>query len=81
MKKYIRLFFITLIKTYQITISPFLGNNCRFHPTCSSYMIEAITKHGTVEGIKLGMKRISKCHPFGNKGFDPVPLSNKKKSK
>ncbi len=81
MKKYIRLFFITLIKTYQITISPFLGNNCRFHPTCSSYMIEAITKHGTVEGIKLGMKRISKCHPFGNKGFDPVPLSNKGKSK
>lgn len=81
MKKYIRLFFITLIKTYQITISPFLGNNCRFHPTCSSYMIEAITKHGTVEGIKLGMKRISKCHPFGNKGFDPVPLSSKEKSK
>ena len=81
MKKYIRLFFITLIKTYQITISPFLGNNCRFHPTCSSYMIEAITKHGTVEGIKLGMKRISKCHPFGNKGFDPVPLSNEEKSK
>ena len=81
MKKYIRLFFITLIKTYQITISPFLGNNCRFHPTCSSYMIEAITKHGTVEGIKLGMKRISKCHPFGNKGFDPVPLSKKEKSK
>ncbi|RCL40181.1 MAG: membrane protein insertion efficiency factor YidD [Gammaproteobacteria bacterium] len=81
MKKYIRLFFITLIKTYQITISPFLGNNCRFNPTCSSYMIEAITKHGTVEGIKLGMKRISKCHPFGNKGFDPVPLSNKEKSK
>ena len=81
MKKYIRLFFITLIKTYQITISPFLGNNCRFHPTCSSYMIEAITKHGTVEGIKLGMKRISKCHPFGNKGFDPVPLGNKEKSK
>lgn len=81
MKKYIRLFFITLIKTYQITISPFLGNNCRFHPTCSSYMIEAITKHGTAEGIKLGMKRISKCHPFGNKGFDPVPLSNKEKSK
>ena len=81
MKKYIRLFFITLIKTYQITISPFLGNNCRFHPTCSSYMIEAITKHGTVEGIKLGMKRISKCHPFGNEGFDPVPLSNKEKSK
>jgi putative component of membrane protein insertase Oxa1/YidC/SpoIIIJ protein YidD len=44
-------------------------------------MIEAITKHGTVEGIKLGMKRISKCHPFGNKGFDPVPLSDKEKSK
>jgi len=44
-------------------------------------MIEAITKHGTKEGVKLGMKRISKCHPFGNKGFDPVPLSDKEKSK
>ena len=64
---------IYLIKFYQITLSPFLGSNCRFQPTCSQYMIEAINLHGVLKGIILGIKRLSKCHPLGSKGYDPVP--------
>ena len=64
---------IYLIKFYQITLSPLLGSNCRFQPTCSQYMIEAITLHGVFKGLSLGFKRISKCHPLGSKGYDPVP--------
>lgn len=64
---------IYLIKFYQITLSPLLGPNCRFQPTCSQYMIEAINHHGVLKGLSLGFKRISKCHPFGAKGYDPVP--------
>ena len=64
---------IFLIKIYQVTISPLLGSNCRFQPTCSQYTIEAITKHGVYSGTILGIKRISKCHPWGKRGFDPVP--------
>ena len=64
---------IYLIKFYQITLSPLLGSNCRFQPTCSQYMIEAINLHGVLKGERLGIKRISKCHPLGSKGYDPVP--------
>ncbi|MEK9541602.1 MAG: membrane protein insertion efficiency factor YidD [Gammaproteobacteria bacterium] len=64
---------IYLIKLYQITLSPLLGSNCRFQPTCSQYMIEAINLHGVLKGLSLGFKRISKCHPLGSKGYDPVP--------
>ena len=64
---------VYLIKFYQIALSPLLGSNCRFQPTCSQYMIEAINHHGVLKGISLGFKRISKCHPFGSKGYDPVP--------
>jgi len=64
---------IYLIKIYQITLSPILGSNCRFQPTCSQYMIEAIDLHGVLKGLGLGFKRISKCHPLGAKGYDPVP--------
>ena len=64
---------IYLIKIYQITLSPLLGSNCRFQPTCSQYMIEAIDLHGVLKGLGLGFKRISKCHPLGDKGYDPVP--------
>ena len=70
--------FIFLIKIYQVTLSPLLGSNCRFHPTCSQYTIEAITKHGVYSGIKLGIKRIAKCHPWGKRGFDPVPEKKEK---
>ena len=67
---------ILIIKTYQITLSPLLGGNCRFHPTCSEYTIQAVNEHGAYKGLILGVKRISKCHPLGPKGYDPVP--NKK---
>ena len=64
---------ILIIKTYQITLSPLLGSNCRFHPTCSEYTIQAVNEHGVYKGLILGVKRISKCHPLGPKGYDPVP--------
>ena len=54
-------------------ISPFLPNACRFEPTCSAYMKEAIQVHGIFKGIYLGVKRILRCHPWGESGFDPVP--------
>ena len=61
------------IKLYQILISPLIGPNCRFHPTCSQYSIEAINKHGPFKGTWLAIKRISSCHPWGGSGHDPVP--------
>ena len=67
---------ILIIKAYQITLSPLLGSNCRFNPTCSEYTIQAVNEHGVYRGLILGAKRISKCHPLGPKGYDPVP--NKK---
>lgn len=65
--------FIFLIKLYQWIISPWLGPKCRYTPTCSAYTIEAIQKHGVIKGIWLGMKRLSRCHPWGGHGHDPVP--------
>lgn len=61
------------IKLYQMLISPILGPNCRYHPTCSQYSIEAINKHGPFKGTWLAIKRISSCHPWGGSGHDPVP--------
>ncbi len=61
------------IKLYQILISPFLGPSCRFNPTCSQYSIEAIQKYGPIKGSWLSIIRISKCHPWGKSGHDPVP--------
>jgi len=65
--------FILLIKLYQRVISPWIGPSCRFTPTCSHYGIEALKKYGPVKGLWLTVKRISKCHPWGKSGFDPVP--------
>ncbi|TBR43415.1 membrane protein insertion efficiency factor YidD [Marinomonas agarivorans] len=73
--------FIRLIRIYQIAISPLLGNNCRFHPTCSSYMITAIERFGIVKGSALGLRRLSKCHPWHEGGIDEVPPSPKGKEK
>ena len=68
---------IFIIKIYQYLVSPLFGNKCRFLPTCSEYFIEALQKHGLIEGLNLGIKRILKCHPFkklgGNHGLDFVP--------
>ncbi len=64
---------ISLVRGYQLLISPLLGNNCRFEPTCSHYMIEAITRFGVIRGSWLGLRRISRCHPWHEGGIDPVP--------
>ena len=65
--------FIFLIKLYQWIISPWLGSQCRFTPTCSQYGIEALKKHGAIKGIWLTAKRIARCNPWGGQGHDPVP--------
>jgi len=65
--------FMGLIKIYQLIISPLLGPQCRFTPTCSHYSMEAFKKYGIFKGFWLTVKRISRCHPFGGQGYDPVP--------
>jgi uncharacterized protein len=73
-KKIIAFPFLILIRFYQYTLSPYLGGSkCRFTPTCSQYTLEAIQKYGPIKGIYLGAKRLSKCHPGGGHGYDPVP--------
>ena len=62
-----------LIRLYQIFISPFLGGNCRFTPTCSQYAMEAIEIHGAFKGCWLAVCRLGRCHPFHPGGYDPVP--------
>jgi uncharacterized protein len=69
--------FILPIRFYQLAISPLLGTNCRHSPTCSQYTIEAIQEWGVFKGVWLGIKRISRCHPWGTFGYDPVPKKNK----
>jgi uncharacterized protein len=63
---------IALLKGYKLFVSPLLPSACRFHPTCSEYMMEAIAKHGVGRGIWLGLKRLGRCHPFHEGGYDPV---------
>ncbi|MGQ9642680.1 MAG: membrane protein insertion efficiency factor YidD [Ignavibacterium sp.] len=65
--------FILLIKIYQIFISPLFPSSCRYTPTCSQYTLEALKKYGVLKGLWLGIKRISRCHPWGGSGYDPVP--------
>jgi putative membrane protein insertion efficiency factor len=65
--------FILIIKMYQLLLSPILPANCRYQPTCSYYTVEALKKYGIFKGGWLGIKRISKCHPWGGSGYDPVP--------
>jgi putative membrane protein insertion efficiency factor len=69
---------IFLVKIYQWVISPFTPSSCRHVPTCSQYTIEALTIWGPLKGIGLGLKRLSKCHPWGTHGYDPVPQKTKK---
>lgn len=64
---------VLLIRFYQGAISPWLGKNCRYQPTCSQYMLEALEIHGLWLGLYLGTKRIASCHPWGGSGYDPVP--------
>jgi putative membrane protein insertion efficiency factor len=64
---------VRMIRVYQKLVSPGLGANCRYSPTCSSYAAEAVTRFGVVKGVWLGMKRIGRCHPLRDGGYDPVP--------
>ncbi len=64
---------LSMIRLYQMTLSPLLGNRCRFHPTCSVYTQEAISKYGFSRGALLGVRRLFRCHPFHEGGIDPVP--------
>ena len=68
-----KLLLLALIRIYQYAISPLIGRRCRFFPTCSEYTAEALQKHGALKGTRLGLKRISRCHPWNPGGFDPVP--------
>ena len=77
MNKFLVTPFILLVRFYQLAISPWMGSNCRYQPTCSSYMIEALKEHGLLKGLWLGAKRIGRCHPWGGHGYDPVPKNKK----
>jgi putative membrane protein insertion efficiency factor len=74
LKKIMAFPFLVLIKFYQYVLSPYLGGSkCRYTPSCSQYTMDAIKKHGPIKGIFLGAKRLSRCHPGGGHGYDPVP--------
>ena len=77
-EKSIKIFILILLKVYKFLISPSLGTNCRFLPSCSDYAHEAITSKGVIKGGALAIKRLTKCHPWGKSGFDPVNKQKKK---
>lgn len=64
------------IRLYQLALSPWLGRQCRYEPTCSRYATEAIERHGARRGVWLAIKRLARCHPWGRSGYDPVPEEN-----
>ena len=70
---------LLLIRGYQLVISPLLGSNCRFMPTCSEYAMESLKAYGLIKGTFLTVKRIGKCHPWGGHGYDPIPNKMDKK--
>ena len=71
---------VFIIKIYQFIISPLIGQNCRYLPTCSEYAIESLKLHGLLRGLFFTIRPILKCHPFGNHGFDPIPKRKQKKA-
>ena len=66
------------VRAYRLLLSPWVGHNCRFQPTCSAYALEALEKHGAIKGAALTIRRIGRCHPLGSSGYDPVPDPSKK---
>ncbi|HCE39423.1 membrane protein insertion efficiency factor YidD [Alloalcanivorax profundimaris] len=64
---------LTGLRVYQLVLSPWIGNQCRFYPTCSEYARQAVETHGSLRGSALAAKRLCKCHPWHPGGFDPVP--------
>lgn len=64
---------MALIRVYQLILSPYIGPKCRYSPTCSQYAMEALKKYGLFKGLWLAVKRVSRCHPWGGHGVDPVP--------
>lgn len=73
MTSLLRAALIAPIRLYQWTLSPLLGVNCRYAPSCSAYAAEAIATHGPVKGVCLAARRLARCHPWGGSGYDPVP--------
>ena len=65
--------FIVLLKVYKLIVSPWLGNRCRFSPSCADYAADSLKKHGLLRGALFTVKRIARCHPLGGEGIDPVP--------
>ncbi|MEM8554171.1 MAG: membrane protein insertion efficiency factor YidD [Pseudomonadota bacterium] len=61
------------IRAYRLLFSPWVGHNCRFHPTCSAYALEALDRHGPFRGLWLIVRRLARCHPWGGSGIDNVP--------
>jgi putative membrane protein insertion efficiency factor len=72
MRRVLSLLFIAIIKVYQYTISPLFGPVCRFEPSCSHYAIDAVTKYGPLKGSVMAVRRILRCHPLNDGGYDPV---------
>ena len=70
---------IVFVKFYQLFLSPIIGQNCRYLPTCSEYALECLKQFGLIKGIFLSFKRVSKCHPWGSHGYDPIPNRIEKK--
>ena len=76
-EKVIKNLILICLKIYKFLISPILGTNCRFLPSCSDYAHEAITNKGVIKGCVLAIKRLTKCHPWGRSGYDPVNKEKK----